>query len=91
VTAKKSRFAGIAAMRGKLPAESQEHQKAKTGRPPAKKSNPDYTQVTVYLRKETHAAARKLLFDGRRQFSDLVDKLVSDWVIEVQKSGNSKV
>ena len=31
----------------------------KVGRPPGKKSNPDYTQVTVYLRKQTHLAPRR--------------------------------
>jgi len=39
----------------------------KMGRPPGKKSNPDFTQVTVYLRRDVHTEARKLLFDERRQ------------------------
>jgi hypothetical protein len=50
------------------------------GRPRGKKTNPDYVQVTVYLRKDNHTAARKLLLDNRRQFSDLVDELVSEWI-----------
>ena len=58
----------------------------KMGRPPGKKSNPDYTQVTVYLRKEVHQTARKLLIDESRQFSDLVDQLVSQWNEDTQKS-----
>ena len=60
----------------------------KVGRPPGKKSNPDYTQVTVYLRKTTHLTAKKRLLDQGREFSELVDDLVSRWI---QNSGKSKV
>ena len=38
----------------------------KVGRPPGKKSDPDYAQVTVYLRKDNHLAAKKRL-PRRRQ------------------------
>jgi hypothetical protein len=58
----------------------------KTGRAPGKKSDPSYSQGTVYLRKDLHRTAQKLLFDDRRQFSDLVDELVSQWVKNAQKS-----
>ena len=60
----------------------------KVGRPPGKKSNPDYTQVTVYLRKQTHLAAKKLLLDEGREFSELVEDLVTHWI---QKSENPKI
>ena len=62
----------------------------KMGRPPGKKSNPEYTQVTVYLRKELHQAARKRLIDEQRQFSDLVGDLVNQWLSDTQKSGSSE-
>ena len=65
--------------------------KSKMGRPPGKKSNPEYTQVTVYLRKEVHQAARKLLIDEQRQFSDLVGDLVSQWISDTRKPGSSQV
>lgn len=51
-----------------------------TARKPGKKDNPDYVQVTVYLRKDTYAAARKALFDERKQFSDLTEELVTAWL-----------
>ena len=94
---KQSRFAGIADMRRTLPGEGEresprdEKSPAKMGRPPGKTSNPLYAQVTVYLRKDIHRTARKLLFDEGRQFSDLVDELVSRWVTETQKSEGPKV
>jgi hypothetical protein len=52
----------------------------KPGRPRGKSSDPAWSQVTVYLRTETHRGAQKLLFDERKQFSDLVEELVSDWI-----------
>ena len=52
----------------------------KVGRPPGKKSNPDYTQVTVYLRTRTHLAAKKSLLDEGREFSELVEDLVARWI-----------
>ena len=78
MTNKKSRFAGIADIRQKLP-EGREGQN-KTGRPPGKKSNPDFIQATVYLKKETHQTARKMLFDEHGQLSDLVEELLAKWI-----------
>ena len=97
--AKRTRFAAIAESRSKLPVETEPEPsaasvpvaQAKTGRAPGKKTDPNYTQVTVYLRKETHNTARKMLIDEHRQFSDLVDELVSRWITDSQTSGSSKV
>ena len=63
----------------------------KMGRPPGKKTNPEYTQVTVYLRKDVHRQAKKLLIDDGREFSELVDELVSTWISDSQKSGRLAV
>ena len=60
----------------------------KMGRPAGKKTNPEYTQVTVYLRKDIHRRAKKILIDDGREFSELVDELVSNWVVDPQKSGS---
>ena len=84
---------------GKLPAEAKPHTSMrkpiarsdaplKVGRPPGKKSNPDYTQATVYLRKQTHLAAKKRLLDEGKEFSELVEELVTQWI---RMSGYSKV
>ena len=63
----------------------------KMGRPAGKKTNPEYTQVTVYLRKEVHRQAKKILIDDGREFSELVDQLVDRWILDTQKSGSPKV
>ena len=72
----------------KLQATATATTRRKVGRPRGKKSNPDYTQVTVYLRKRTHLAAKKNLLDDGREFSELVEDLVAQWVLNFD---NSKV
>ena len=46
-----------------------------------KSSNPDYTQVLTYIRKDTHNAVRAaLIFDEtKRDLSDLVEELLAAW------------
>jgi hypothetical protein len=55
---------------------------ASTGRPSGKRSDPSFEQVTAYIRRDTYRAAKiALLQEGRRrQFSELVEQLVGDWV-----------
>ena len=50
------------------------------GRPRGKASDPDWRQVTVYLRRITHTAARKRLLDEDGDFSDLVQDLLTKWL-----------
>lgn len=102
---KKTRFSGLVGKHGDLdskvapeasaetPAEAEPAlpvPKTKT-RPPGKKSDPDFAQVTVYLRKDSYASARKILFDESKQFSDLMGELLNRWLKEVQTSKSSTV
>jgi hypothetical protein len=51
------------------------------GRPPAKRSDPAYTQVSGYVRRATLTAVkRKLLDEGDREFSELLEQLLAGWV-----------
>lgn len=61
-------------------AESQPSQKR--GRPKGKRSHPDYEQVTAYIRKDTHRAAKiALLSEGEeREFSELIQELLEHWL-----------
>jgi hypothetical protein len=47
-----------------------------------KKNNPDFTQTTAYIRTRTYNEATKRLIDeGRkRDYSDLVEDLISEWL-----------
>jgi hypothetical protein len=59
---------------------SAEQSKAKTGRPPGKRSDPDMVQVTAYIRKNTHLQAKRALLELGMEFSELVESLVSEWL-----------
>ena len=52
------------------------------GRPRGKRSDPDFDQVTAYIRKHTHQGAKiALLQEGRGQeFSELVEDLLAEWL-----------
>ncbi len=54
----------------------------KRGRPTAKRSDPDFMQVTAYIRKETHRKTKiRLLEEGQgREFSELVEVLLEEWL-----------
>lgn len=54
----------------------------KRGRPAGKRSDSEFEQVTAYIRKSTHIAVKiALLQEGqKRQFSELVEHLLSEWV-----------
>jgi hypothetical protein len=51
------------------------------GRPPGKRSHPDFEQITAYIRKDTHHAVKiELLKNGRKEFSELVEELLHQWL-----------
>ncbi len=52
------------------------------GRPTGKRTDPEYNQVTAYIRKTTHHAVKlRLLQEGQgREFSQLVEDLLSVWL-----------
>lgn len=64
-------------------------QPSKRGRPKGKRSDPDYEQVTAYIKKETYRQTKiALLQQGEVQdFSLLVEKLLAEW-LSTQNSKN---
>ena len=52
------------------------------GRPRGKRSNPDFEQVTIYIRRKTHKDAKVELLKGekRQEFSELVEDLLAKWL-----------
>jgi hypothetical protein len=69
--------------------DSSETQPPKRGRPKGKRSDPDYEQVTAYIKKETYRQSKiALLQQGEVQdFSLLVEQLLSEW-LSTQNSKN---
>jgi hypothetical protein len=57
------------------------------GRPKGKRSNPDYEQVTAYIKKETHKNVKRELLDNEdiHDFSELLEILLVEW-LSTQKS-----
>ena len=57
--------------------------KPRYGRPPGKRSNPDWEQVTIFMRRTTKKAALHRLMDsegqGARDLSEVIDQLVAKW------------
>ena len=49
-----------------------------------KRSDPDYVQISAYIRKETHRLAKRKLLeeDSERDLSDVIEELLSNWVSE---------
>jgi sRNA-binding protein len=56
----------------------------RTGRPAGKRSSSDYKQVTAYIDLATYKKVKVRLFeqDEKQEFSELVDKLLKDWLLK---------
>jgi len=51
------------------------------GRPPGKRTNPEFVQITAYIRRETHRQVKLTLLEkGRQEFSELVEELLMQWI-----------
>ena len=52
------------------------------GRPPGKRSDPDYQPTTVLIRKRTKKTATRLLEDtnAAHDLSDLIEQLLTEWI-----------
>ena len=52
------------------------------GRPPGKRSDPDFVQTTGYVRAETYRRVRiALLEEGAgREYSELIEELLNEWL-----------
>jgi hypothetical protein len=75
--------------RSPLASEEISSQPSKRGRPKGKRSDPDYEQVTAYIKKETYRQTKiALLQQGEVQdFSLLVEQLLAEW-LSTQNSKN---
>jgi hypothetical protein len=52
------------------------------GRPPGKRSDPEYQPTTVLIRKHTKKTAARLLEDTNagQDLSDLIEQLLTEWI-----------
>ena len=87
-----SKFKGIFDARqrdenGAQPSEQIELKKNKPGRPRGKRSNPDYEQVTAYIKRATYKQTKIALLQQEEieDFSELIEQLLTEW-LDTQKS-----
>ncbi len=78
-----------------LPAESEigfGDRKSHLGRPRGKRSDPNYRQCCVWIRRDTHKTIRQLLLhtDPPRDFSELVGELLDGWINLRREDDQSK-
>jgi hypothetical protein len=45
-----------------------------------KRGDPDYRQVSAYVRKDTHQKVKMALLEEEREFSELVEVLLREWL-----------
>ena len=77
----KSKFEGIFAAKGRgakkgTPKQSDD---SPTGTRKGKRNDPDYTQISAYVRKDTHRAVMQAIVT-KRDLSDLIEELFTEWL-----------
>jgi hypothetical protein len=45
-----------------------------------KRSNDEYRQISAYIRKDTHRRVKIALLEQDREFSELVEELLGEWL-----------
>ena len=72
------------------PIVDEKSQPVKKGRPKGKRSNPDFEQVTAYVRSKTYRQTKIALLqqDELSDFSELVEELLNEW-LSTQKGESS--
>ena len=66
------------------PPAEQSHSKPiarSVGRPPGKRSNPDWEQITLFVRKDTKRAVQRRMMENEseRDLSEIVEQLLARW------------
>lgn len=78
-----SKFSGLFNARRKVEADASE-QKRGRGRPRGhaggKRDDADYTQASAYIRKETHRKVKAALIDEEKEYSELIEELLTEWL-----------
>lgn len=81
----KSKFEGIFAAKGKgakkAAVAAQPTRASK--RPAGKRSDPDYTQITAYIRRGTHEDVMRAIYK-RQELSELIEELLAGWLKKQQ-------
>lgn len=75
----KSKFEGIFAATGQKAKKTTTKPAGGSKRLPGKRSDPDYTQITAYIRKGTHEDVMRAIYK-RQELSELIEDLLAGWL-----------
>ncbi len=76
----KSKFEGIFAAKGKgTKKATQTDSPTATSPRQGKRNDPAYTQISAYIRKDTHRAVMQEIVT-KRDLSDLIEELFAEWL-----------
>lgn len=77
----KSKFEGIFAAKGKGTKKAAQTADSPTVTSPrqGKRNDPAYTQISAYIRKDTHRAVMQEIVT-KRDLSDLIEELFAEWL-----------
>jgi len=86
-----SKFSGVLARLKDAPPEERvalpsppplRQETARIGRPPGKRSDPDWSPRTILMNRYTHKSVQRILLDtdDERDLSELIDELLRSWI-----------
>jgi hypothetical protein len=74
------KFDELVKARNKDQASSQQDPGGHSASSAGKRSDSDYKQVSAYIRKDTHFKVKLALLQEGREFSELVEELLGEWI-----------
>lgn len=75
----KSKFDGIFAAKGTGAKHASPPAPRASKRPTGKRSDPAYTQITAYIRKDTHESVMRAIYK-RQELSELIEEQLAAWL-----------
>jgi hypothetical protein len=76
----RGKFDDLVKARNKDQASSQQEPVRRSAPSAGKRSDSEYKQVSAYIRKDTHFKVKLALLQEGREFSELVEELLGEWV-----------
>lgn len=74
-----SKFEGIFAAKGQKTKKASTKPVRASKRALGKRSDPDYTQITAYIRRGTHEDVMRAIYK-RQELSELIEELLAGWL-----------
>jgi hypothetical protein len=76
------RFSDLKIINEPYPRSEESHSESEFRRKKGKREHPDYTQISVYIRKAPYHEIKRMLVGSNQDFSDLVNELVEGWLTQ---------